>query len=294
MIEKYIQDYLYTIKYEYKLSDNTYNSYQYDLIHFMNYLDEKDITKITEQDIMNYLKKLAKNSPKTISRNITSIRNFFNYLVKTKILSVSPCEYIENPKIPKKLPNVLSIEEIDQLLNINLNNKFDYRNKAMLELLYATGMRITELINLRITDVNFHNNVVITLGKGKKERIIPVDDYALYWVKEYLNYRNDFFKKNHNSDYLFLNNVGTQMTRQGFTKNLNIILQKLSIKKQITPHMLRHSFATHLLENGADLRSIQLLLGHSDISTTTIYTHITKEKIKTDYKEFHPRNHKED
>jgi integrase/recombinase XerD len=163
----------------------------------------------------------------------------------------------------------------------------------MLELLYATGLRISELINLKVNDVDFYNNVVICFGKGKKERIVPVDDNTLKHIKNYLEYRNSFFKGNKYSDYLFLNNVGGKISRQGFMKNLRQILLKLGINKNITPHMLRHSFATHMLNNGADLRSIQLLLGHSDISTTKIYTHISNQKIESDYQKYHPRS-KED
>ncbi len=296
MIDKYIQDYLYSLKYELKLSDNTYKSYNYDLTNFSSYLKNINITlpnEVSEEVIVKYLKTIQKDSPKTVSRKITSIRNYFNYLLKTKVISESPCIYIENPKIPKTLPNVLTKEEVDKLLNINLNDKYDYRNKAMLELLYATGLRISELINLKVNDVDFFNNVVICFGKGKKERIVPVDDNTLKHIKNYLEYRNSFFKGNKYSDYLFLNNVGGKISRQGFMKNLRQILLKLGNNKNITPHMLRHSFATHMLNNGADLRSIQLLLGHSDISTTKIYTHISNQKIESDYQKYHPRS-KED
>lgn len=293
MIDKYIQDYLYSLRYELKLSDNTYKSYKYDLDHFNSYLESIkiiDLKAINEKIIIDYLKTISKNSPKTVSRKITSIRNFFNYLLKINIIKESPCIYIENPKIPKTLPNVLTIEEVNKLLDVNLINKYDYRNKAMLELLYATGLRISELINLKVNDVNFINNVVICFGKGKKERIVPVDDNTLKHIKNYLEYRNSFFKGNKYSDYLFLNNVGGKISRQGFMKNLRQILLKLNIDKNITPHMLRHSFATHMLNNGADLRSIQLLLGHSDISTTKIYTHISNKKIESDYQKYHPRS----
>lgn len=293
MIDKYIQDYLYSLKFELKLSDNTYKSYMYDLNDFNSYLDSISITNpkdVTEDMIIKYLKRISKKSPKTVSRKITAIRNYFNYLIKVKVIKESPCIYIENPKIPKTLPNVLTKEEVNKLLDINLNNKYDYRNKAMLELLYATGLRISELINLKVNDVNFVNNVIICLGKGKKERIVPVDDNTLNHIKNYLEYRNTFFKDNKYSDYLFLNNVGAKISRQGFMKNLRQILLKLGINKKVTPHMLRHSFATHMLNNGADLRSIQLLLGHSDISTTKIYTHISNQKIESDYQKYHPRS----
>ena len=192
----------------------------------------------------------------------------------------------------KKAPEILTIEEVDKLLDIPLKTKYDYRNKAMLEILYGSGLRISELINLTTRDVDFENAVIRCLGKGSKERIVPINDYIIHYLKLYLDKRNLFLIKGQN-DYLFLNNHGKQMTRQGFLKNLQKILKEKNITKHVTPHTLRHSFATHILSGGADLRSIQLLLGHSDISTTKIYTHISHEKVRDDYKQFHPRGKKE-
>ena len=289
MIEEYI-DY---IKYERKLSSETVKNYYYDLNKFNNYLDGKSILNVTTKDIEDYLKELNSNSPKTLSRNITSINNLYIFLLKTKKIKTNPCEFIDRPKLDKKLPDVLSIDEVEKLLDITLKTKFDYRNKAMLEILYGSGLRVSELVNLTTRDIDFENSIIRCIGKGSKERIVPINDYIIYYLNLYLEVRSSFFVKSKN-DYLFLNNHGNKMTRQGFFKNLKKILKEKNINKNVTPHTLRHSFATHLLSGGADLRSIQILLGHSDISTTKIYTHISNEQVKNDYKKYHPRSDKLD
>lgn len=291
-----IDDYLNYIKYERKLSLQTVTSYKYDLNKFILFLQKRNIKNfkdVAKEDIEAYLMFIHDMNPKSISRNITSINNLFIFLIKEKKLNYNPCEFIDRPKLKKSLPNTLSIDEVNSLLDIELKTKFDYRNKAMLELLYGSGLRISELINLTLRDIDFENDIIRCFGKGSKERIIPINDYEVYYLKLYLEKRKYFLIKG-KTDYLFLNNHGRQMSRQGFFKNLQKILLEKNITKKITPHTLRHSFATHMLNGGADLRSIQLLLGHSDISTTKIYTHISKEKIKNDYKEFHPRSKKGD
>ncbi len=288
-----INYYIDYIKYEKKLSEQTINNYHYDLNHFYLFLEKEHIDNflnVKQKHIEKYLSILKKNkNAKSISRNITSINNLFNYLLIEEVIEKNPCEFISRPKLQKKLPNVLSIEEIDNLLDININNRFDCRNKAILELLYSTGLRVSEALNLTTRDIDFTNDIVRCFGKGSKERIIPINDYALHYLKKYFDIRGEFLKKN-TCDYLFLNNHGKKLTRQGFRDTLEKVLKEKNINKEITPHMLRHSFATHMIANGADLRSVQLLLGHSDISTTKIYTHISKEKVKKDYEKFHPRS----
>ena len=288
-------DYIDYIKYEKKLSEETIKNYKYDLKQFNTYIKENNITdinKIKTKDIENYLKHLKNLNSKTISRKITSINNFFIFLLKEKRIDHNPCEFIDRPKLNKTLPDTLSEKEVESLLNIPLNTIYDYRNKAMLEILYGCGLRISELVNLTTRDVDFENAIIRCIGKGSKERITPINDYVIYYLKEYLERRPLLIKKE-TTDYLFLNNHGKKMTRQGFFKNLQKILKEKGITKYISPHTLRHSFATHLLNGGADLRSVQILLGHSDISTTKIYTHISNEKVKKDYKNFHPRSNKE-
>ena len=296
----YIKDYIDYTKYERRLSKETSKNYEYDLMHFSMFLEDNknkynlnDITSIKQSIIEDYLSYLNTNKDsRTIARNMTSLNNFFKYLMIEKVIEVNPCEFIDRPKLSKKLPNVLSVEEVDKLLDIKLNTRFDYRNKAMLELLYSSGLRISELVNLTTRDIDFTNSIVRCFGKGNKERIVPISEYSLYYIKLYYDMRDTFFKGKIN-DYLFLNNHGKELTRQGFNKILNKILEEKNIKKEVTPHTLRHSFATHMLNGGADLRSIQILLGHSDISTTKIYTHISREKIKNDYEMYHPRSKEE-
>ena len=290
-----IIEYLDYIKFERKLSNETVKNYEYDLNKFISYLKENHINsfnKVTVDNIENYLKYISNLNSRSISRNITSINNLFIFLLKEKRVKKNPCEFIDRPKIKKSLPDTLSVEEVSNLLDIPLKTKYDYRNKAMLELMYGSGLRVSELISLTMRNIDLENDIVRCLGKGSKERIVPINDYSMYYLKLYIDKRNLFLINGFN-DYLFLNNHGKQMTRQGFFKNLKKILLEKGIKKNVTPHTLRHSFATHMLSGGANLRSIQILLGHSDISTTKIYTHISKEKIKRDYEDFHPRSKKE-
>ncbi len=274
-----------------KYSSNTIESYKRDLYKMDNFLHKK-IRFVTEQDIKNYLKDINDNheSKKTVARNISALRSFYKFLMIEKIVSSNPMENIELPKLNKSLPKTLDEQDIDKLLDINLIDAFSYRNKAMLELMYATGLRVTELVNLKIHDIDDKMDLLRTMGKGSKERIIPIGDYALYYLKKYLyEYRDSMLKKEYN-DYLFLNNHGQKMTRQGFFKILQKIAKEKGIKKDISPHTLRHTFATHLLNHGADLRSIQELLGHSDIATTQIYTHVSNQKLRQNYDNYHPHS----
>ena len=284
-IEKFIE-YLIIEK---KYSKNTITSYERDLKKFCVILKNKNIKKITRQDIQKYINEINKTqSPRSISRNISTLKSFFKYLKLNKIININPMDQINNPKMKKTLPKVLSEEEINKLLEIKLQTDFDYRNKAMLELMYSSGLRVSELINLNVNDIDLENDTVKIFGKGSKERIIPLNDYAKEALKEYIMvHRKELFKHGENN-YLFLNNHGNKMTRQGFFKLLQKISKEKKIKTEFSPHTLRHSFATHLLKYGADLRSIQELLGHSDISSTQIYTHVTNEKLENDYKEYHP------
>jgi integrase/recombinase XerD len=284
LVTKYI-DYL---KYERKLSDNTLKSYLNDLKEFDIYFNQ-DLKNKTYKDIQNYLSTIQDKNTRTISHYITVINSFYTFLVNDGIIKENPCTNIKSPKLPKTLPNFLTEEEVDKLLDINLNTPYDYRNKAMLEILYATGLRISELCNLKITDVDMNNEIIRVYGKGKKERIIPVSDYALSFLDRYIKlYRNEILKDKI-SDYLFISNVQDKISRQGFFKIIKKECSRAGIEKNVSPHVLRHSFATHLLKHGADLRVIQELLGHEDISTTQIYAHLVNEKIKSDYK-YHPRN----
>lgn len=273
-----------------KYSENTIKSYQNDLKKYQNYFKNKSIDKINEENIREYLKYLKKenNESKTISHNISTLRSFYKFLLIEKKVNKNPMEWIEIPKIKKSLPKTLSFEEINKLLDIKLNDNYSYRNKAMLELMYSSGLRVSELVNVKIHDIDSESCIIRIMGKGSKERIVPLGDYAIKYINIYLKeHRNKLIKKEYN-DYLFLNNHGKKMTRQGFFKIIKNLAKEQNIKSEFSPHTLRHSFATHLLDGGADLRSIQEMLGHSDISTTQIYTHVSKELLKENYNNFHP------
>lgn len=290
MIDTYINEFTEYLIIDKKYSENTIKAYNNDLKKFKNFIKNKTINNIDENSIKDYLKYLNKenNDTKTISHNISTLRSFYKFLLIEKKVNKNPMEYIELPKTKKSLPKTLSIEEIDKLLDINLTDAFSFRNKAMLELMYSSGLRVSELINVKIHDIDVSNCIIRIMGKGSKERIVPLGDYAIRYIELYLKeYREKLIKKELN-DYLFLNNHGNKMTRQGFFKILKQIAKEKNIKTEFSPHTLRHSFATHLLNGGADLRSIQEMLGHSDISTTQIYTHVSKEKLKENYNNFHP------
>ena len=273
--------YLKTIK---KFSDNTIDAYIHDLLKLKKFT-KKDLIKTTKSDLEKFNKTLNELDPKSKARVISSIKSFYKY----EMIKGNVCENISNvliiPKFKKSIPDILSIEEVDKLLDIEAIDHISARNKAMLELMYASGLRVTELINLKPNDVDLENNTVRTMGKGKKERIIPIGDYATVAVKNYLyNYRPD----NKKCDYLFLNNHYNQMTRQGFFKVMKKLLLEKGINIKFSPHTLRHSFASHMLSNGADLRTIQELLGHSNISTTEIYLYVNSKEIRKNYDNAHP------
>lgn len=295
-VDKYkdleIEKYLEYLKYERKLSDNTYQSYENNLKQFKKYLIDNDIVNsskdVSTEMLKEYLYQLNLSN-KSKSHYLTVLKSYYSFLTKEGVIKNNPTNAIKMPKIEKKLPNYLTIEEVDKLLDIRLEKPTDYRNKAMLELLYATGMRISELTNLKLSQVDFDDDIVRVLGKGKKERTIPLNDTAIFALKEYINDYRPFLLKLNTSEYIFINNFGNKISRQGFFKILKKLCVKAEINKEVSPHTLRHSFATHLLNNGADLRIIQELLGHENLVTTEIYAHLQNQKIKDDY-ENHPRS----
>ena len=292
----YINDFLDYLVVEKGLSNNTQDSYRFDLLDFSKYLDEKkinDLKSLDEKDIINYLTYLKddkKLKARSIERHITTLRMLYKYLIKNEILTNDITANIDNLKLGRHLPDVLTVDEVNDLLDIKINTVFDIRTKAMLEIMYSSGLRVSELVNLELSDIDTYNDTILINGKGSKERIVPIGEYSKKYLNDYLQVRNELIKrKNGNPDKLFLNNHGMPITRNGFNFLLNNILKEKGIKKNITPHTLRHSFATHMLDNGADLRSIQELLGHSDIVTTRIYTHVSKKQIHDKYKEYQTR-----
>lgn len=287
--DKIINDYLSYLTLSRSMSNNTVLRNKYILNNF-NLHVKKDFNEIKVSDIEKYIKYLSnQNAPSSINNVISCLKSFYLYLILENIVKVNVMENIKSLKTPKRLPKYLTVEEVNQLLDIKLENKYDYRNKAMLEVMYASGLRVSELVDLKIENVDYTNDVIRTMSKGNKERIVPISDIALLYLKMYIdNYRNSFIKKEI-TNYIFLNNRGNKLTRNGF----NLILSELKLKQGITsylsPHVLRHSFATHLIESGADIRAVQELLGHENVITTEIYTHVSNNYRKKNYEEFFPR-----
>ena len=280
-------DYLYIEK---GLSQNTVKAYEVDLLAFMSWITDHtnlDIKNIKEDSINKYISYLFKTKLKSssVNRKISSIKSFYLFLIKKSIVATSPISEVISPKQEKYLPSSMSEDEVDKLLNSpNSNIKIEKRDKAMIEMLYATGMRISELVNLKITDVDMQRCVVKVLGKGSKERLIPFGEEAYEALNNYLSDRDESSSKE-----IFLSNRKTKISRVAFWHRIKLYLVRENLKQTISPHTLRHAFATHLLNRGADLRSVQLLLGHSDLSTTQIYTHIAKQRLSDVLKKHHPR-----
>ncbi|PKM50084.1 MAG: site-specific tyrosine recombinase XerD [Firmicutes bacterium HGW-Firmicutes-7] len=295
-MEKSTKEFLVYLQQTKGASINTIQSYNRDLNSLISYLTNNrlcDIKKVTSTQLNAYFLELEKEgrATSTISRNVASIHSFFQFLFKIGKIDHDPSETISAPKIERKVPKILSLEEVDLLLNqpFNTDNK-GIRDKAMLELLYATGIRVSELINLKETDINIPMGYIIcTDNKHNKERIIPMGNVAQYALSNYIKVSRAAMVKNPDEEILFVNCLGSSMSRQGFWKIIKSYASKANINKIITPHILRHSFASHLVENGADLRSVQEMLGHSDISTTQVYAKMNNHKLKEVYAKAHPR-----
>lgn len=278
------------------LSKNTLESYGKDVLKLAVFLEERSITSIDRvkyNHILDFLTHLKEQrlKPRSISRTLISIRQFFKFLLTEKFIESDPTFLIRVPKTKRVLPDVLSLEDVERLLSSPVESSSEgIRDKSMLEVLYATGIRVSELVELGLNDVNFELGYIVAYGKGSKERIVPIGEKAKDKLREYLDISRPKLLKSRTSVNLFVTRLGKKMTRQGFWKIIKIYSRKSGITKRISPHTLRHSFATHLLERGADLRAIQIMLGHSDISTTQIYTHVERERLKEVHKKYHPRS----
>lgn len=290
-----IDTFLSYLSVERGLARNTIVSYQKDLNFYIDFLGTYSITtlsKTTKNNIINFMlyqkdKGLSTNS---IARRLAAIRMFYRFLVRERILKTDPTSLIDSPKLWKKIPETLTENEVDALLSQpNIRNKLGIRDKAILESLYATGMRVSEAVNLKIDNLNLDIGFLRCIGKGNKERVIPIGSKAKNSIKRYLEVSRPILLKEKESDFLFLNRFSKRLSRQSLWKLIKRYAKEAKIKKSIKPHILRHSFATHLLERGADLRSVQDMLGHSNISTTQVYTHINKDRLKTIHRLFHPR-----
>ena len=292
-MDKQIKLFLEFLQKDKKLSDNTLQSYRRDILQYKKYLEENEMnySKITEDDIKKYLKELKKVGKKTstISRNLATIRSFYQFLIRSKKVKADPTANVQSPKIEKRVPSVLTSQEVELLLeqpkDVDLKGT---RDKAMLEFAYATGMKVTEIIDLNVDDIDFANSVV-NCKNDKKTRVIPIGSLAEKALKEYVEQARPILIKNDSDKTLFVNMNGKRLTRQGFWKIVKYYKEKAHIDKEITPHVLRHSFATHLLQNGADLKSIQAMLGHSDVSSTQIYKQFEINELKEIYRRTYPR-----
>lgn len=292
-MDKQIKNFLEFLQNDKRLAENTLQSYRRDILQYNDYLVHNKInyTKVTKEDVKNYLQVLQDMNKKTstISRNLASIRSFYQFLMKNKKIKADPTEGIQSPKIEKKAPSVLSSKEIELLLNQPNNVDLKgIRDKAMLEFAYATGMRVTEIISLNIEDVDL-NDGFVACKTGNRKRVIPIGSLSLKALKEYANNVRPILIKDEKEQALFVNINGKRLTRQGFWKIVKYYKEQAHITKEITPHVLRHSFATHLLQNGADLKAIQSMLGHSDISSTQVYMQFQEGNLKNIYKKAHPR-----
>ena len=293
-MERYLDLFINYLIVEKGLSNNTIDAYSRDLLGFINYLSEikiSDVGAVAPLDIVKYIGKLRDSgiSPRSSARKLTTIRMFYRFLNAEDYIKDNPTLLVELPKGISRLPKAISLEMVDMLLAAPDTKKpLGLRDKAMLEILYATGLRVSELVSLKVGDVNLDVGYLMAYGKGSKERIVPIGESAQIWVKDYILNARSRLCKGH-SECLFTNRSGKGLSRQGFWKIIKSYARRAKINISITPHTLRHSFATHLLERGADLRSLQMMLGHADISTTQIYTHVTTARLKEIHKKYHPR-----
>jgi len=296
--ENILEEFLNYLLIDRMLSGNTIKSYEFDMRSFFTFLNEQDrpVKDVSKSDLQHYLAHLYDLGMRatTVSRHLSTIRAFYGYLLIEGQIKASPCEFVESPKLPKNLPTFLNLEEVTMLLDSFTDaTAYDIRNKAMIELLYASGMRVSELLNMNLNDLYLKMGFVRCMGKGSKERIVPIGEVATGALEVYLRgSRQELLKESKQVDALFLNRLGNRMSRQGFWKILKAQAKIAGIGKEISPHKLRHSFATHLTQNGADLRVVQELLGHADISTTQIYTHVGKSHLKKVIEDAHPRARK--
>ena len=295
-MKEQIIDYLHYLTIERGRSQNTRKSYERDLEQYLTFLTEqhiKDWQAVDRVLILSFLQQLQQSgkSSATIIRMVSSLRRFHQFLRQERFTDHDPMQHIDSPKKQQKLPDTLSLSEVERLIETpDTKEVLGIRDRAILEVMYATGLRVSELIGLQLKDLHLSMGLLQTTGKGDKERIVPLGDLAIQWIETYLEEARPFLTRKHPEEsHLFVNNHGKQLSRQGIWKNLKALVRKAGITKNVTPHTLRHSFATHLLENGADLRTVQELLGHADISTTQIYTHITKKRMTEVYKQHFPR-----
>jgi len=294
--KSFLKEYLTLLKLERNLSDNTTTAYNNDLSTCFAFLESENVTdldEITYQNINSFFSQLHKAglTNSSIARYFSSLKGFFTFLLLSNYIQNNPMEKISPPKLRKTLPEILTVNEIDMVFSLpDVENKFGLRDRTMLEVLYACGLRVSELSSLKISDLFLSDEAIRVFGKGSKERIVPIGGSAIQWLEEYfLKSRSLLEKKSKSENYVFLNTRGTKLSRMGIWKIINRYVKEAGILKSVHPHTFRHSFATHLVEGGADLRAVQEMLGHADISTTQIYTHLDRDFVKQEHKKYHPR-----
>jgi len=288
----YADEYLNYLLIERGLSRNSVEAYSHDLCRFFSWLEDKAPSRVTQNDVRDHMAWLREQgiSARSVARALSAIRGFFRHLVEEDVIAKDPTELLDRPKLGRSLPGVLSREEIERLLAApEVDNLEGLRDRAMLELLYAAGLRVSELVGLSVNDLDLAAQVVQVLGKGDKERLVPVGDEAGIWTRRYLKEVRPALARKGSSQSLFLSRRGKGLTRQAVWYRIKLHCAAAGIKGKISPHTFRHSFATHLLEGGADLRAVQAMLGHADISTTQIYTHVDRKRIRQEYDRYHPR-----
>ena len=292
-MNKYVLEYTAFLKVEKRQSVNTIEAYSHDVTRFAEYLLNMGLDEVKTSDVRTFLVFLRKEkglAPSSVARCLSSIKSFYEYMLVENLILENPTETISSPRPWRKIPNVMSIEEVDALINApDILTLAGIRDLAMLELIYATGLRVSELVSTKISAIDLDVGYLRSLGKGSKERIVPIGDIAKNAIEAYVAKARPLFQKKGRSDSLFLTRHGNSMTRQSFWKIIKKYSIKANIEADVTPHALRHAFATHLLERGADLRSVQMMLGHSNISSTQIYTHVLRERMQDVHERFHPR-----
>jgi integrase/recombinase XerD len=294
-MNEFVDEYLNFLTVEKGVSRLTLDAYSRDLNRYISFIcgsGSKDMANVTPDDVISYLAQIKKEglNARSVNRGLAALRGFYKFLIHEKKIDTNPVANIELAKVWSRLPGTLSMEEMNLLLGEpGLNNPLAIRDTAMMELMYATGIRVSEIITLTMNTINWQVGYLVVMGKGSKERIVPIGRSAYNCLQEYVNHARPIFVKEHATNILFLNRSGRGLTRQGFWKILKKYAHRIGLQKKVHPHTFRHSFASHLLEGGADLRSVQTMLGHADISTTQIYTHITRERLKNIHKKYHPR-----
>ena len=287
-MDKVLEKYYEYLKYELNYSDNTISDYKLHILKYKEYLDKNHLNylSIKKDDVIDMLKYLdtLKLTNRTISNILSALRNFYNYLLDEKYIKTNIFKVVSNPKLDKKLPNFLSIEDLHKIIeSISIDTPLDLRNRLIIEMLYATGVRVSELVNIKISDINFNEQSIRIMGKGRKERIVFYGEYAKDILDKYLDIRNN------SNEYLIQNNKGNKITSRGIEKIIDKVVEKACINNNVSPHTFRHTFATHLLNSGCEIKSVQELLGHSSLNTTEVYTHITSDYLKSEYRKNMPR-----